>query len=401
MQSTLKSLTLCATIVVGLAPAQQPQSEGPIEKRGGYWVQEITGSLAQPIRLTVSAIGDIRVEGRDVDRVSYRVIRKAKASNAGDAEKLFERALLATSRRGPSATLTLQDPQCGRCGFTSEIEISVPRRLRETIIRAAAGSLSVQGIEGGVSANSAVGSIEMNAIGGGVMASTAGGPITLGAIGGAVRCETAGGSIKLRASGGEATLTSNGGGIEVGSVGGTLRAETLGGDVVAERVAGEVIAATSGGTIRIGQARGRVTADTAGGSIEIAGAPQGVRAETAEGHIRLTDVSGQVFATSANGNIHAFFVSGSPLRDSLIETMSGTIIIWLPADARVAVDAQVDLARSMGRIESDFEAITVRQGSEQFGASELRATGSLNGGGPVLTIRNTGGRIQIRRRETE
>lgn len=399
MQSLLKSLTLSATLIVGLAPAQQPSA--PVEKRGGYWIQEQSGSMNQPIRLTVNTVGDIRVVGADIDRVEYRVIRKAKAANAQDAQAIFERALLASSRRGPSATLTLQDPQCGRCGFTSHIEIRAPRRLRETIVRTAAGALYVEGVEGGVSANSSVGSIEMNAIGGGVMASTAGGPITLGAIGGSVRCETAGGSIKLRAAGGEATLTSNGGGIEVGSVGGTLRAETLGGDVVAAQVAGEVIAATSGGAIRIGEARGRVNADTAGGSIEIAGAPRGVRAETAEGHIRLRDVSGQVLATSANGNIHAYFVSSAPMRDSLIETMSGTIVIWLPADARVAIDAQVDLARSMGRIESEFEAITVTQASAQFGASDLRATGSLNGGGPTLTIRNTGGRIQIKRRETE
>ena len=36
----------------------------------------------------------------------------------------------------------------------------------------------------------------------------------------------------------------------------------------------------------------------------------------------------------------------------------------------------------------------------EFGPGEVRATGALNGGGPVLRLRNTSGRIQIRRLES-
>ena len=380
--------------IVSLAPAQ---TAGPIEKRDGFWVQEVTGSMAAPLRLTASATADINLQGANVDRVSYRVALAVKASNEAEARAILERAAPAVSRRGPYATLALADPVCGRCAFSARLEIETPRNLREAILTTQAGQVEAVGISGAISVDSAAGSIRLNAIGGGVRASTAGGHIELGSIGGPVRCETAGGSISLNKSAGDATLTSNGK-ITVGSVGGLLRAETLGGDVQAESVGGSVIASTLGGGIRIGDAGGSVNADTAGGSIEVGRAVQGVRAATAAGDIRLSEAAGQVYAASAGGNIHAYFVNGGRLRNSLIETTAGAIVVWLPADLGVVIDAQIDFARGAGRIESEFADIVVSESQDPFAPRALRAGGALNGGGPTLTIRNTSGRIQIRRR---
>ena len=229
-----------------------------------------------------------------------------------------------------------------------------------------------------------------------MLATTAGGAISLGKIGGNVRCETAGGSIELDASAGDAVLNTSGGKIKVGEIGGKLHAESAGGGIEADRVGGEVIASTSGGSILIGDAEGEVSAETAGGNIEISRAPQGVDAETAGGHIRLNDVAGKVYAASAAGNIQAYFISSQPMQDSFLETSAGSIIVWLPADIQVVVDAMVDFAQGVKRIESDFDTIRVRREQDAFGPGEVRASGQLNGGGPVLTIRNTSGRIQIR-----
>ncbi len=394
MLTAIKTTFGALLLIVGLLPAQ---TAGPVQKVGGYWVQELGGSVAAPLRLTVSVTGDIRVRGADVDRVSYRVVRKVKASSAEEARSHFERAALTISRRGPAATLTLANPACGRCAFTAEIEIEAPRELRETVLTTRAGAVDVVGVSGGVSVDSAAGSITLDAIGGGVRASTGGGPIKLGVIGGAVRCDNAAGSIALEKSGGDATLTSNGGRIDVGSVGGTLRAETMGGGIEAENVSGSVIVSTFGGDIRIGTAGAEVIADTAGGSIEVGQAQRGVRVETLNGRIRLSDVSGRVYASSASGGVQAYFLSN--LMDSLIETTAGSIVVWLPADIRVAIDAQVDFARGSGRIESDFPGIVVSEARDTFGPRELRAVGELNGGGPTLVIRNTSGKIQIRRRQ--
>lgn len=395
MTAQLQTAICALGLLAGLAPAQSPQpAPGPIEKRDGFWVQELTGSMPAPLRLTVSAVGNVKLRGADVDRVSYRVLRKVKASSGEEARAVLERAGVAYSRRGPAAAITLSDPACGRCAYGAEIEIEAPRMLRESILTTQFGVVDVEGITGSVSVDSAAGSIRLNAIGGRVRCSTAGGHISLGSIGGTVDCETAGGVITLDKSAGDATLSSNGK-IKVGEVGGTLRAETLGGDVEADSVSGTVVASTLGGGIRIGRALGAVHADTAGGSIEIARAGRGVRAETANGDIRLTEVAGQVYAASASGNIQAYFVAGRRLENSLIETTAGSVVVWLPADIGLVVDAQVDFARGSGRIESEFPGIVVSEA--EFGRA-LRAAGALNGGGPTLTIRNTSGRIQIRRR---
>ena len=154
-----------------------------------------------------------------------------------------------------------------------------------------------------------------------------------------------------------------------------------------------------GGSISIGQAGGQVTAESAGGSIEVAFAPKGVRAETAGGRIRLNEVAGQVYAANASGDIQAVFLDGAPLADSLLETNLGTIVVFLPANARLAVEATVDFAKGVNRIESEFPGIRVIQAGDMPSMNALHARGSLNGGGPVLRIRNTSGRIQIRKRQ--
>jgi hypothetical protein len=180
-------------------------------------------------------------------------------------------------------------------------------------------------------------------------------------------------------------------------VAGSLQAETAGGSIRAETVNGDVSAATSGGSIHLGKVGGSVDAETAGGSIYVGSAPGGVSAETAGGEIELENVSGAVKAANAAGSIRARFVGGHPLRNSLLETNSGTIVVWIPANLAVNVDATVDLAGSLSRIESEFADLIVRRESDGFGPATVTAAGPLNGGGPVLTIRNISGRIQIRK----
>ena len=77
----------------------------------------------------------------------------------------------------------------------------------------------------------------------------------------------------------------------------------------------------------------------------------------------------------------------------------GSIDVWLPVDLKVTIDAIVELAGNPSRIQSDFAAIRVRRDGDGFGPRSVIAEGALNGGGPVLRILNTVGRIKIRRLE--
>jgi len=384
--------------LAALAATVFAQESTPPTKQGRYWVQQSSGSLASGGRLRVSAVGSIVVRGANTNRVGYTLIKRVRARDADEAIRRLDEASLTAARQGTAAALSLAKPSCGRCGFQAELRIEVPHATSEVVIDGHGGVLDVAGIEGRVVADSAGGEITLDSIGGSVRATTAGGAIRLGSIGGAVLCETAGGAIQVKKTRGNAVLTSSGGSIVAGEIGGTLRAETAGGEIRAERVAGSLVAGTSGGSIEIGEALGSVNVETAGGGIRVASAPRGVRAETAAGDIRLINVGGRVFAASAIGDISAAFSGGTPLADSMLEANGGTIVVLIPAGLAVSIEAMVDLAKNLNRIESDFSSVQVSRAGGEFGG-QIVARGDLNGGGAMLRIRNTSGRIRIRRQE--
>ncbi len=376
------------------------QTAGPVEKQGRYWVQTEEGSLPAGGRLRVSSTGSITVSGESASQeVRYRVLKRLRAGSEQDARRFLEQAGLKAERQGTTAVLALSDPDCGRCGFTAEMTIQTPRSTQQTDLQTRGGPLTVNDLAGQVNAETAGGSISMDGIGGALQAQTAGGSIALGSIGGAVKCETAGGSISLDRGGADAELATHGGSITAGDVAGMLRAETAGGSIRVQKVGGRVVAGTSGGSIHLGEVGGPVEAETAGGSIHVGSAPQGVRAETAGGGIELNDVAGAVRAANAAGSIRAQFLAGRPVLDSSLETNVGNIVVWIPADLALSVDASVELGNSLNKIESEFSSIKVTRSGSDFGPGTVTAIGAINGGGPVLRIRNTTGRIEIRKRQ--
>ena len=384
---------------IALAQTLPAQTVSPVEKQGRYWVQTEEGSLPAGTRLRVSSTGYITVTGGAWKEVRYKVVKKLRARSRQEAVQLLGSARVKTSQQGDTAVVTVITPHCYQCNFTANALISIPASTEQTTLETTGGALKVTGVAGSVKAETGGGSIEMEDIGGDVRAATAGGFIRLGSVGGDVRCETAGGSIKLAKAGGDAILATSGGVIRAGEVKGTLRAETLAGSIHVQKVGGNVMAGTSGGSIEIGRVSGSVDADTAGGSIKIGSAPSGVHVETAAGNIRLYDVAGAVRAATAAGSIQAYFLAGQPLKDCQLETLGGRIVVFLPESLPITVEATVDLANHLNRIVSEFSDITVQRAGDGFGPGVVSAAGNLNGGGPVLSIHNTGGRIQIRKRQ--
>jgi hypothetical protein len=376
------------------------QSEGPVTREGRYWVQTVEGSMpgAPNGRLRVNSIGSIAVQGAAGVELRYTARKRVRAGSEKEAKKLLEQGQVRASRQGSTTVISIQDPRCGHCNFSADLQITAPRSTEETILETHGGSLTVYDLDGQVVGETAGGSIRMDRIGRSVRASTAGGSITLGAIGGAVRCETAGGAIQLGSARGDAVLATSGGSIDAGEVDGKLRAETSGGSIRVRRVTRDVTAETAGGSIHLGQIGGRVNAETAGGSITVESAPGGVDAENASGSIRLLDVSGALRAVTAAGNIVAQLMANRPLGESLLETSAGSIVVLIPDSARLTIRAQVEVANSINRIQSDFPGLQIRMGKDGPGPREVIAEGAINGGGPVLRIHNTTGSIQIKRR---
>lgn len=199
-----------------------------------------------------------------------------------------------------------------------------------------------------------------------------------------VDLETAGGHIEVSDLRGELRAETAGGHLELGNIDGTVRARTAGGHIGLRGSSGDVDVHTSGGHIEIGDVGGRVVADTSGGHIEIGRSAGEVRAETSGGGIEIDEVGGTVVARTSGGSIRAT-ITEQPGGDCRLSTSGGSVTVYLAEDIGVDLDAS-----AAGSVDVDFAVTgTVRRSSVR---------GSINGGGPELRLRTSGGSISVRRR---
>ncbi len=110
-----------------------------------------------------------------------------------------------------------------------------------------------------------------------------------------------------------------------------------------------------------------------------------LRLETRSKDIQLGGVSGDVHLTDANGAIE---IRISKLGSVQVENRQGDIQIYVPDKAKFQVDAHV----RNGEVQTDFSDLKVDNTNDRG-----VATGSVGGGGPLLTLKNEHGTIEIRK----
>jgi hypothetical protein len=197
------------------------------------------------------------------------------------------------------------------------------------------------------------------------------GEVTVPEMDGSVRVRTAAGDVELGSATGDVEAHTAGGSIHIKDAK-SANLETAGGSIDAGRIGGEVRASTAGGSINIDHAAGDVVAHTAGGSIEVA-------------------TTGAVDAETVGGSVEVTF-ERQPEKDSRLKTMGGNVTVTLPANAHFDLDAETN---RYGNIESDFP-LNLPAGRVGDNATDIRA--KVNGGGPIIRMRNQFGTIELRRR---
>jgi len=201
-----------------------------------------------------------------------------------------------------------------------------------------------------------------------------------------VDLKTAGGGITVTDLDGKASSTTSGGGLHFGQIQGPVFGRTSGGGIELRGCTGHADVETSGGGIEIGDVDGDVTASTSGGPITIERARGRVKAETSGGGIHVDEVQGSLEASTSGGGITAA-ISEQPQGDCHLETSGGSVEVRLAENIAVDLDAKT----SGGRVRTDFP-LAERAESEK---DSLRMP--LNGGGPALILRTSGGGIQVNR----
>jgi DUF4097 and DUF4098 domain-containing protein YvlB len=182
-------------------------------------------------------------------------------------------------------------------------------------------------------------------------------------------------------------LKTSGGSITVNDLEGRVLSKTSGGSLKFDNIAGDINGRTSGGSIRIGEVHGDSEINTSGGSITIDRAHGTVDAHTSGGSITVHEVMGAIQAETSGGSIKAY-LSRQPEDSCRLRTSGGTVTVTMAENIGVDLDART----SGGSVRTDFP-VTVQ---EEIKRSSLQA--KVNGGGPELHLRSSGGSIILKKK---
>lgn len=387
-------------MAASLAIAQPPEATvSRLTREGPYLVNTTTGTLpiSPNARLKVDATSSIVVRGISRDEFChYTIKQRVRARNQAQAERVLRllrvhQNSIRDISHGDADTFTLLDSDPG--GVVCNMELTVPRTLREVTMLSHGGDVEAYDLAGIVIAETAGGRVQMDRIGSDAVARTGGSDIRIGQVGGSLRCFSGGGSIQVDRAGGETWCDTAGGEITIGEVDGPLHATTAGGNIQVYQAASYVNARSDGGLIEVQRSGGVVSAQTREGWIQI-GSAQGVQCESAAGTIRVKSTGGALRAQTALGNILAELLPGPKIQESSLNTTAGDITVLISSKVAVTIQAVNATLGSMGRIVSDFPEVRVRRGGP---ARPAMAEGSINGGGPLLKISAAGGTIYLRR----
>lgn len=201
-----------------------------------------------------------------------------------------------------------------------------------------------------------------------------------------LQLKTSGGNIKVGDLHGDIRAHTSGGDVSLARIAGPVDASTSGGDVSLDAGNGRIVLRTSGGGVHIGQANGSVDAKTSGGSIEIIRAAADVYAHTSGGGITIDEAFGSLDASTSGGSIRARLAQ-QPRGESKLSTSGGSIVVSLAPNVSLDLDAH----SSGGEVATDVP-MTI-QGKQ----SDDTLNGRINGGGPRLTLRTSGGDIRVKK----
>lgn len=181
-------------------------------------------------------------------------------------------------------------------------------------------------------------------------------------------------------------LRTSGGDIIVGDLAGKIRAHTSGGDIKLGHVSADVDATTSGGNVSLVEGTGSVQLRTSGGNVTVGRAVGPTELSTSGGDIKVDSVENTLRAGTSGGDVRAGLM-GALKGDCVLSTSGGKVTAIVDKVAAFHLDAST----SGGEVEAGGLTITIEHG----GQGRSRLAGDVNGGGPLLKLRSSGGDVVI------
>ncbi|MFI5058905.1 MAG: TonB family protein [Candidatus Acidiferrales bacterium] len=426
---SLFAVAFCAelTVSAGMPKPSKLNFEKPGEPPAQRFSADRTGVLqtgeSLTLRLTAD-LGSVRIVSLEdgaapVVRYAVHIETDARAPLAQSfLEHYSLTAKSSTSGVEISGALPPQAAHAaGGAQFWVQFEVSVPRSY-SVDVNTQAGDIETQDIGGTATLVTQGGNIHTGKIGfaspRGAAArpvaklETGGGHIQVLDVAGDINAFTAGGHIIAGNVAGDAVLRSGGGHIRAGEIGGRAELDTDGGNITVGKAGSVVSVRTGGGQIDFGEVRGSVRAQTGGGGIRVIYVSGPMEVESSAGSICLTRVAGSVRAATAGGTITAWINPDAPSANgavnlagaSQLSSGDGDIVVFLPRNLAANIEAVVESGGARG-IEADPALGLTFSSPASRNGSPLRAVGVLNGGGPLLKLRTTAGKIRLQYLDSE
>jgi len=195
--------------------------------------------------------------------------------------------------------------------------------------------------------------------------------------------KTSGGNIQLSGLKGTQNFATSGGNIKFSELSGQILGRTSGGNILASNSHGDIKANTSGGNIKMENLEGTIEMHTSGGNIQSSAVSGDLSVSTSGGNIDLSDIAASLNASTSGGSIEATFTTFE--KAASLSTSGGSIRLDVPNAAKMDFDLK-------------GSSVSVGQANHidvQINKQKDHATGHLNGGGPSLDARTSGGSVKI------
>src|SRR6266851_5033564 len=316
-----------------------------------------------------------------------------------------------------TGSLPAQAARSADAQFWVQFEVAVPRGY-SVEVNTGAGDITTADIGGTASLRTQGGNIKTGRIGGSGLRDasrgrsvarldTQGGHIQVLDVAGDLTAFTAGGHINVGNIAGDAALRTGGGHIRAGQIGGRAELETVGGNITVAHAENFVNVRTGGGQIDFGEVRGSVRAQTGGGGIRVMYVSGPMEVESSGGRICLTRVAGALQAATSGGTITAWINPDPPSGGgavrlggaSQLASGNGDIVVFLPRNLAATIDATVT-SGGLRHIEAD-PALHLTVQSSNTGTGPVHAIAVLNGGGALLKLHTSAGKIRLKFLDSE
>ena len=309
--------------------------------------------------------GAINLSASNDNQIHITVHKRINAEDQNDAERWDKSTQPQISSNGQVVTVNANTDGAGDHWVSSDLDIALPRKA-SVVLSTKHGDISIMGRDGNADVTSQSGDVSVTDLNGSVTMSLDHS------------------SARVSQVTSDVTIQGRANDISIEDVKGTVH---LNGDfmetVKLSRISKPVSFKSSRTDMDFSQLEGYLNLDS--GDLEATSVTGPFRLRTRSKDIMLNGVSNDVRVLNENGavEIHMNKVAGMEVKNA-----KGDIRIFVPEKAPFQLDAQ----DRDGEIQSDFSQVTVNNGEDHS-----TATGSVNGGGPRMSLANEHGGIEIRK----